>query len=73
MSILPERNRGAYKKVFKVKNNFETYVTEEYPSPEYISHYTAYCLSVKKLPLSSIRFEFEEYILFIHNSRVGSY
>jgi hypothetical protein len=64
---------GLMTKIYKIKNNFEQYTTLEFPSQQYISSYVAWCMQYKKMPLSEIRFEYTEHIIFMKLRPIGNY
>lgn len=70
---MKERTDGATTKVYDVRNNFESYTTTEPVSQEYVSAYIAHCTGTLRMPLSHVRFEFTERVVFVTNRRVGAY
>lgn len=73
MNAPSNRSAGLTNKVYEVTNNFETYLTTDYPSQQYISAYIAHCTIHLKMPLCIVKFEFKEHTLFYTNRLVTHY
>lgn len=69
----PAKRVGLTSKIFKIKNNFETYYTFDMPSQEYISDYIRHCLLDKKMMLGAIVFEYTTIDAFHFLSIVNKY
>lgn len=67
------RTAGLTNKVYEITNNFETYLTTDFPSQHYQAAYIAHCMHTLKMPLSEVRFTYKEHTLFYTHRLVTQY